>query len=417
MTVSEVFGGRGFPRSWLIIVSGFALFSVLPPFAFAGVETASAAAPVREESRYELPGLTHPTSQVFFRQAIGHLDDGKKLLAFQSMQKAVQMQPDHPELLSRAALLGMELGDSCLGDIRPFLDSLSRLRGDSMREDEQIAFARVLFLVEPFDFGKASAVIDQVLKKNPRSLPGIVTAGDLELARGKFREALEMFQRGKALDARCPGSLWGIGYALKGMGQSEPAVRAFLDAYSTSPDLAVSNEKMGRAMVDLGRPMTASKYFQQALDIDKDCLGAHVGLLGILLSRNQDMSARKHLKAALVLDPRNPRLHLYQGIFNEMRGNLEGAIRSYEISAAAGPNVIDARLRLARIFSGVGHSFPGNTFSNTHPGDLWRYKECFNPRKAISLFKEVLALDPDHSESASITFAIDQLEEGLGSNQ
>jgi hypothetical protein len=96
-----------------------------------------------------------------------------------------------------------------------------------------------------------------------------------------------------------------------------------------------------------------------------------------------------------------------------MRGEIGPAVRDFELSAAYGPETVEAKLRLAKIFMGVGHSFPGKSFSNEHPmvrKELNLYK---NYRKALQFLKEVMLVAPGHPEISFVAQGIDSLEKKL----
>lgn len=373
---------------------------------------AVASEPAGDLGRYGLPSLTDPDAQRLFREAVGHWDDHQPEAAFLKLAKAAEIASGTAALLSRAGCLGLTLSETHHPTARRLLERLATLK-PMLVPAEALGLAQCLYSLEPLEFDRAEQLIAGVLKTHPEMPEALVAKGELALARQRFADALAAFAAAAKAAPQQPRARWGTAYSLLGLKRVDEASRAFLDAYALQSGTAEANERMGKAMADLGKPMMATKYFQQALDLDPNRLAAHVGLAGLMLEKNQDMSARRHLTAALKLDPGNPRLHLMQGMFEEMRGHLAPAIKAYETAAAYGPGYLDAKLRLIRIFAGIGHRFPGNTFSNDHPDDLWEYKECYNPRKALALVQEVLRLAPKHEEAASLTALAEKLEEDI----
>lgn len=361
--------------------------------------------------RYELLTLRDEKAREHYRKAIAYFDDGNPHLTVKELLDALKIEPDNMELLSRCGSLAIETSESFHKRTREIYSKLHILRQGALTEREKVNYARTLFLVEPVKFSESEKLLNSVLKDAPKSVLAMIALGELELMQNKYDFALKTFNAALALDDKQPRALWGIGYAYKGLGDNDKALRAFERAFTFNPNDALNNVKMGKAMIDIGKELHAPNYFGYALEIDPENVDAHIAMVPILLKRNNDMNARVHLRKAMKLDPENPWIYLYQGITLEMWGKLDEAIEKYQAAAYFGPKLIDAKLRLAKIYSGVGHSFPGAVFSNENPNDLMKYKEHFNPEAALILFREVSALDPKHPESELIAYNVYKLQE------
>jgi len=370
--------------------------------------------PVPEKTtHYELSSLTANDAKDLYRIAMAYLEDGAVLSAIQTFLDLAKAAPTNTDVLSKTGILIMENGESCLQEGRDLLLKLKELKKDQLSDDENIAYARSLFLVEPLKFEDAEKILKSVLDKNAKNLPAVTAMGDLNLIWAKYDKALEWYTKAKETASADKRAHWGIGYALKGMGKGKEAMHAFEQAYALDTKDATNNVKMGKVMLDMKQPLAASRHFNLALEIDPNHLGAHLALIPMLLANNCDMTARSHLEKVLKMDPKNPQVYLYEGIFHEMRGNLPEAVNNYETAASFGAQGVEAKLRLARIYAGIGHSFPGNPFSNENPMDLREYRLFYDAERALSLLKEVHALAPKHPDNGFITDTIDKLESHL----
>ncbi len=357
-----------------------------------------------------MPKLSDPQASALFRQGIDFLNQGAVVQAIYRFLEAGKRQPGNPDILSRTGITIMDYGETRLKEGRDMLSELKDLRKGVLGEEEGIAYSRSLFLVEPYQFDSAETLLKGYLKSNPKNFQALAALGECELARGRFGAAMAWFKQALENNPKGLRAMWGNGLALLKLGKKTEAQTQFDSAYSADPESAANNVRMGKMMVEMGKPIAASNYFNQALRIDKDCVGAHLGIIPLLLANNGDMSARAHLQAVRTFDPENPEVYLNEGLFNEMRGNLTDAVANYEAAVSLGAGSIDARYRLARIYCGVGTRFPGNPFSNEDPMVVREYRLYYDADRALTLLREVQALSPNHPDSAFISETIERLE-------
>ncbi|MBF0408039.1 MAG: hypothetical protein HQM10_11830 [Candidatus Riflebacteria bacterium] len=363
------------------------------------------------DGKYVLSSLKDAEAKLEYRKAISLLDDGQIYHALTTLNAALKREPDNAQLLSKTGLLAIDSGDSWLKTARSCLEKLYKVNEKNLTSDEVIAYSRSLFMVEPLKLVDSEKLLNEVLTKEPENISAQIALAELELMKARFQNALDLFNKAKPKKPLEPRIAWGIGYAYLGMGYREKAMFAFLDAYSLTPKSATNCEKMGKAMLDLGKPMMAKTYFSTAINIDPNSVEGHLGVAAIQLVSNEDASAIWHLRKVLDLDPQNPRLYLYRGIYNEMRQNLTEAIEDYRLAASLGGNMAEAKLRLAKIYAGVGHAFPGGIFSNETAEGQAIYRQYANVNEAITLLNEVIQLAPNHPEISYIKALLKSLED------
>ncbi|MBF0544877.1 MAG: tetratricopeptide repeat protein [Candidatus Riflebacteria bacterium] len=366
-----------------------------------------------DESKYVLPSLKNSEAKILFRKAMGFLDDGQIHFAITNLQTALTKEADNAELLAKTGLLAIDAGESYLKLARTCFDKLFEVKKGvgAFSPEEIIGYSRSLFLVEPLKLDDAEKNLKEVLQKTPDNLNAQIAMAELGLIKSKFQESLDLFSKAKSKKSDEPRIAWGMGYALLGLGKKEEAIDAFNEAYATAPNDAKNNVKMGKAMLDLGKNMMAEKYYSLAVKIDKNCIGGHLGIAYLKLFNNEDMSASFHIKNVLDLDPQNPRVYLCRGIYNEMRKDLPAAIEDYRLAASLGSDMVEAKLRLGKILAGVGHAFPGGTFTNENAEGRAEYRRFARPKEAVQILREVLKLSPNHPENTYIKSLIESLED------
>jgi len=343
--------------------------------------------------------------------------DGKALFAIRSFLEALKQDPQNIPLMSRTGCLIMDYGETSLKEGRELLTKLMISRKNSATEEELVAYARSLFMVEPFKFNDAEATLRGILKTNPRSASAYVALGDLDLFRNHFENAIENFKQAKTLNSGDKRALFGIAFGLMGLKKNPEALDALQTGLAVSPTDPWVNVRMGRGLVALGQPIAGSRHFKMAIEADPDYLPAHLAYIAQLLPNVGDMTAWRHLQVAQRLDPENPQVYYYLGIFQEMRGHVDLAVENYEVAESFGPQSVEVKLRLARIFAGIGHSFPGNVFSNEDFMAQKEYQLFYDGQRALGLLREVQALAPNHPDSAFINSTIEKLENSVSRGQ
>ena len=354
-----------------------------------------------------------PATRDLLSQAKDYFAGGQALSAFRLVCTALASEPANPNLLSLAGHIGLQASEATHKKAREALTTLSAIKNRALTPQEQIDLARALVLTDPVKPVEARMFLNRVAKIAPEWPEFLAAQGEWELQQHQPAAALETYAR---LGKNAPEDLramWGKGYALLELNQADKALTAFQTALMAAPDDARNQARMGKATLALKQEMLATKHFQAALRIDPHQFDALIGMIPILLRHNNDMTARPFLKKALSIDPENPWVYFYQGYLFEMWGKLQKAIDQYEAAAYYGPRLVEAKLRLARVLAGIGHSFPGGTFSNENPNDRWEYQSFSDPKRALALFKEVLEIQPDHPEKAAIGTAMDALETQL----
>jgi len=358
----------------------------------------------------ELTSSSNQEVKDYFRAAMSFVAQGSNLgTAILYLLEASRKEPENQTLLSKTALLILDHSETHLKTARTMLTKLNGMKKGKMTPEEMIGYARTLYLVAPFEYKEAEKILDSILKTDPKNVKCLLAMAELDIARGKFDKALQGFQKVKEISPKEPRALWGIGYALRGQGKINEAFSAFQAAFELFPDDATNNARMGKAMLSLKKEAIATKHFYRALDLDPDNIDANLGLIPLLLKDSEDMTARKYLDKVAEIDPGNPQYYFCKGMWAEMRGNIHEAVNYYELASAYGPENVEAKLKLARIYLGIGNDYPGKVLSS-QPMVKKTYNLFYSSAKALKVLKEVMEVAPNHPESGWVAQQIDNLE-------
>lgn len=91
---------------------------------------------------------------------------------------------------------------------------------------------------DPTDYGRAQAALDEALRRSPNSVEALVGKGTLALARHKFREALELGEKARALAPEVSRIYGVIGDAQVELGRYDEALQSIQAMVDKRPDLS-----------------------------------------------------------------------------------------------------------------------------------------------------------------------------------
>jgi len=382
----------------------------------------SKAAPVSDSSstspdaklmdKYRLASVKSDKAQEAYRRGSAYLDEGRLLYAVQEFAKALEAEPDNQDLMDIAARAMVEYGEPWYDKAKTLMETIRKARGDAaMTHDQWVSLGRAATNAKKYDFKVAEDSLQAALKANAQSYPAHVAMGELLLLRGEYKKAIEWFEKARKIKDGDLRILWGIGDAYTGLSEMHKA----LDAYSAAYDVAQQNSeavfKFATGLKNVGRIDDAIHFHEVAIALDPARAKYHLGLVDIYLPRIMDFSAKKHLDAALALEPENPWCHYYNGLFMEMRRRIDDAMMEYNTAAYYGPQMLDVKYQLANIFAAMGNRFPGNNFSNDNAADKLEYLPYKDLKQAQRLYKEILAINPKYRHASEITAQLAGIEE------
>lgn len=151
--------------------------------------------------------------------------------------------------------------------------------------------------------------------------------GAAYLAVGEDEQAIDTFKRAIELEGTS-GKAWeGLGLAYSHLLAYEPAIKALEKADNLAPGECLTLTGLGYALMQSGRLGEAQVHYEEAVNWDKACADAWVGLASVIvanlqIARSYDPESHQqvmdYLKTALAVDPKNAwaneLLHMVLGI-------------------------------------------------------------------------------------------------------
>ncbi|HNV71065.1 MAG TPA: tetratricopeptide repeat protein, partial [Candidatus Ozemobacteraceae bacterium] len=366
----------------------------------------------KNANKYNLGSLKNAAAQDAYRRGAAYLEDHFLLYAIQEFEKALTDEPDNPELIDIAARSMVDYGEEYFSPALDLLKKYRKIKGDAeMGHDRWVALGRAATQAKKYDFALAEEALNSALKLNAKSLPAQLAMGELKLMRGEYAPAIEWFTKAAEQNKTELRVLWGLGDAHAGLKEHAKALEFYNDAYSQYPQNAEAAYKYAVGLKHLNLLDDSIHFHEVAIGLDPTKARYHLGLVAIYLPRIMDFSAKKHLDAALALEPENPWCYFYYGLYLEMRRRIDEAIEKYEFAKHFGPQMLDVRYQLANIYMGIGNSFPGNNFSGDKPADLVEYMPYKDLKRAYQLYKEIVTINPKYEHAAKIQTQLATVEE------
>ena len=228
---------------------------------------------------------------------------------------------------------------------------------------------------------KAISLYRQVLEKDPRHGRAHTNMGPLMMHLGRLEEAVEHCRQAIAIAPDETLARKNLGDCLVQMERLDDAMDAYADAWEIQPDDAELCTAIGKVWLETADWREAASWFQKALDIDADHIGAQCGLAGIereqglldaarerlepLYERQRDNSdilltladiywddgdaegALHVLQRLLALQPQRTALYAKIGNIHASAGDVNKAVEHYRQALAQQPNCIPALHGLA----------------------------------------------------------------------
>jgi tetratricopeptide (TPR) repeat protein len=261
---------------------------------------------------------------------------GKKEDALASFDRALDLQPEHAEVLANrgAALHELKRFEEALAGfdralaLRPDLAEAHSNRGNTLRELGR--------------FAEAIASYDRALALRPRYAEALSNRG-VTLHRGqRFEEALASFDRALGLRPDYPEALSNRGNVLRNLGRAEEALASYDRALALRPDYAEALSNRGVILHELKRFEEALASCDRALALRPHYAEALCNRGVALNELNRFEEALASYDRALALRPNYPVALSNRGNTLRELKRFEEALASYGRAVALRPNYAPA---------------------------------------------------------------------------
>lgn len=233
-------------------------------------------------------------------------------------------------------------------------DKIIKKIKDENSEDENLFILEGKYFGEKNDNKKAFELFNKALEINPNSVKGLYERGRLFSRMGKKEESYNDLKKAYNLDNNNEKVMFFLGRMAINLEKYEEGREIFKKLYHHRKDEDVSNyfsstnkfiidelEEKDELTYEEKLSLAKSKYYmgklEEAEEIYKelgeinsvDALLIYSYVIKNLYTVEQGI---KYIDKAIEIEPENPRVHLYKGIFLEEMGMLNEALESYEKS-------------------------------------------------------------------------------------
>ena len=233
-------------------------------------------------------------------------------------------------------------------------DKIIKKIKDENSEDEKLFILEGKYFGEKNDNKNAFELFNKALEINPNSVEGLYERGRLFSRMGKKEESYNDLKKAYNLDNNNEKVMFFLGRMAINLEKYEEGREIFKKLYHHRKDEDVSNyftsankfiideleekdeltyeEKLSLAKSKfyMGKIEEAEEIYKELGEINSvDALLIYSYVIKNLYTLEQGI---KYIDKAIEIEPENPRVHLYKGIFLEEMGMLNEALESYEKS-------------------------------------------------------------------------------------
>jgi len=166
----------------------------------------------------------------------------------------------------------------------------------------QSAYEQMRAYVKESDYMKASLLIPQAIKDNPKDINVHVLAGDIYFELEKYSEALSMYQKADDIKSKQTYVLRKIGKTFSEMGNHQEAIKVLKDAISIDKNDYKNLLELGHAYIKANQLNEAELTITKAREMNRNSSEAFVALGDLYFAQKVYPLARSNYEEALALD-------------------------------------------------------------------------------------------------------------------
>ena len=210
----------------------------------------------------------------------------------------------------------------------------------AMTSGEILVRARNAFKMGEFPLVEKLAL--RILEEQPDSAVAYNLLGSVCEKTGRFRKAIEMFQKAVAAKPDYTEAHNNLGVLFKRIESYGEAIPHFERAINLSPQRGDVYYNLGNVYKALGNDEQAEENFAKAIAVDPSYVPSYINLGTMMEAKGKFGDAIRIYQKGLQVDLSQPRLHYNLGVVYERMGKLKEAKEEYEAAVKAGPGWADA---------------------------------------------------------------------------
>ena len=256
---------------------------------------------------------------------------------------------------------------------------------------------------DPTFYGKAQAVIDEALRRDPQNVEALIGAGTLANARHQFREALQLGEQARALNPSVPRVYGVIADAQTELGMYDEAVATLQTMIDMRPDLS-SFSRISYARELHGDMDGAVEMMQAAVQAGgpatENSAWVRVQLGNLFFNKGDLAAAERQYNGTLEILPDYVYAQAGLAHVRAAQGKNDEAISLYQQAIA--------RMPLPEFVIGLGELYQasGKPADAARQYDLVRAMQQLFKSNGVDTDLELALFDADHGADAGATVAL-----------
>ena len=200
------------------------------------------------------------------------------------------------------------------------------------------------------DLPRAMAMIEEVVKEDPKVIDAWFTLGNMSSRRGRHEDAIGYFKRALALKADDEEAVINMAHAYRKLGRDDDALVGYRRFLELDPKSAQVRYEIAQILIDRGQNAEAGAQLRQALDIEPKMAAAKNALAVVALNEGKLEAAEAEIRAALEMKPDVRLAHFNLAVLAEKRGDASRAEAEYQKELELHPNNFKAAFNLGRLY-------------------------------------------------------------------
>lgn len=279
-------------------------------------------------------------------------------MAHAAFAQAVARAPDHLE-----AIYNLAVASEIIGNL-PQAQRWFQKAVDVQPEDPDLRCQLAKAHISAGDLDAAGRVLKIIMQRWPDHAAAHHLLGTVHKRQGDNRAGTTCFQRAIALDPENADVYNNLGLLLQSQGRVEAAIATLEKAVALQPEKAVLYFNLGFAYQMAERWQKAQDQYQKALAIDPQMVMALQNLGSLLKMKGRPADALDCFQRALAIEPESAEIINNLGNALEKTGDWQGAIECLQKALEIQPEYPEAFNNL-----GVAHSVAGHYCRARHGFD------------------------------------------------
>src|SRR3984893_4216475 len=213
---------------------------------------------------------------------------------------------------------------------------------------------------------EAERLCHDVLSFDPGHFDSLHLLGIMALRAARHAQAIELFGRALAADARSSECHFNLAQALRSCGRLDDAGAHLRQAIMLRSDYAKAHASLGDVLADQGRNGEARASFERALTSDPALVEGHYGLGNVLLREGQFEEAVARYRRVVAARPESAEAHSNLGVALAALGRGDEDAAHYLRGLALKPQLVEVYRNLGRTLLAQGDL--ARAFALSHRG-------------------------------------------------